>query len=134
MSTPTPTPLLDFRVHLPTIIAAIGDRSMQAFQPVVNTVHCRYVSPCAIGVCLDPEERHRLDNEPFPALSALLRSRKIRVAPGQSEEWEKLQYLHDGYTVTRARSSHSVELLEDARMLFMNFVNHLKEKYLVVPA
>lgn len=119
---------LDFRTHLPLIIAAVDAKSLSCYDP--KTTRCRYVGPCAIGIVLPEEDRATYDGN-FGLgtnIGTHFRSRRMTAPGDQKPYWENLQTLHDHIIASRRSDLKS---LPHRLAKFEAFVTFLKEKYLV---
>lgn len=124
---------LDLKEMLPTIRKAFDAGKLQ-MQNVKSDdaqgMACLYSGPCAIGVCLEPEQQAFLDsqsNENGSDIGQLIEDKHIHVHPDQGEDLCDLQERHDG--VVSAIAYHGIDSSEQFEA-FETLLKRLEAKYL----
>jgi hypothetical protein len=138
----------DAKIHLPLIRDAFDREALQVFN--INQGGCSYVGPCALGVCIRPEDRKYYDciddirDEEDELIcescmaTDLMKSGLFEFNNEQeAEDFIKLQSLHDAascYIVNLGLPAyHSAECTSNFLLAFMQFSDHLEHmeaKYL----
>lgn len=116
--------MLDLKTMLPIIRKAFDEKTLQMFTWRPRE-ECLYSGPCAIGVCLTPEQRDEFDHcsryGGSASLTYLFSMDKVGCATGEKEDVIRLQRAHD-FSIGGYRKVNSAA--------FENILIELEKKYL----
>lgn len=120
---------LSLKEMLPTIRKAFDNKELQMFKRNQRGA-CLYTGPCAIGVCLTPEEQKILDNgiEDFgdSTIDTLYDNGVVEIDANEFQDIVSLQELHDSAVSSNKLTSDISEYNQEN---FKNFLEELEEKY-----
>lgn len=86
---------LDLRRDLPKIRAAYDAGQLQRQKTLKG--QATYDGPCAVGVCLTPEQQTQFENNAPYSILNKFNAGQVTCPEGQRDDWIRLQVTHDDF-------------------------------------
>lgn len=120
---------MDLKEMLPKIRAARDAMTLQMNGPKeeIGPNNCKYVGPCAIGVCMTEEEQIFCDSQNRSALHSLIEEGIVIFPEEQKSDALSLQLYHDNAVHTNYDRRYKQYPLKVSE--FDDFLSGLEVKY-----